>query len=296
MKSRSNFLALMLILSIGLVPTAQSSTETTTPSISTSTSEKSILETLSDYGSLNYYGIYRGSSISNMGSSFQPRVDGTLDPTSPSMLENLITGAYKINKNWMVGAVGHFYFFPWSDPTGGGQRVQLLDPVVFISRPGLINSQGFRLDTRLTFQLPTSKFDALVPRNLATAVSAVFNARYEVPSSKLTLGTFGLIRGYVPSGDTLPTAPTYALTAAPYANYQLTSNLQATIWIDLVQATRSPRSGFISGLQNAPIDIEPGISWDITKNITINPVLNIYPTHPTLASTSIQAFIIAKAF
>ena len=296
MKIRAFILGTFTLLAANSISYVAASTDTVPANVTASTVDKPFLEKLAEYGTVNYFGIYRGSSLSSLGSPLQPKVDGTLDPTSPSMLDSSITAGYKVSKEWIVGAVGHFYLFPWNDPTGGGQKVQSLDPILFVSRPGLIDSQGFKLDTRLTMHLPVSKFDTLASKHLATAISAVFNARYEIPTTKLTVGTFGFLRGYIPAADLQPNAPSYTLTAAPYANYQISDNVAATLWVDLVQATRNYGTGIFSGLQNAQVDIEPGISWDITKNITINPVLNIYPGHPTLASTSIQAYIIAKAF
>ncbi len=271
-------------------------TEAPPPNTTATTITKSFLENLSEYGTLSYFGTYRGASITNFGSSLQPRPDGSQDPTNPNSFESTITAGYKINKDLITGVVGHFYLFPWNDPTGGNQKIQLLDPILFLSRPGLINSQGFRLDTRVTLQLPTSKYDILLSRHLTTAITWIFNARYETLASKLTVGTYGFIRGYIPSYDTLSKAPSYTVTAAPYANYQLSDNLAASLWIDLLGATRNYGTGFFSGLQTSAVDIEPGIIWDITKNISLNPMLNIYPGSPTLASTSIQANIIAKAF
>ncbi len=296
MKIQFAVFALILASLIGVFSFPHASAESTPQNLTATANQKSTLEKLSEYGTLNYFGIYRGSSLSALGSPLQPRIDGVLDATSPTMLENLLTAGYKIRKDLIVGAVAHFNLFPWSDPNGGTQRAQFLDPTLFVSKVGLVDSNGFKVDTRLSLNLPLSKYDTLLNKNLATAVSAVFNARYDLPSSKLTVGTFSYLRGYIPTAEVVANAPSYAIVAAPYANYQLTDHLAATLWVDLIQCTRNFGTGFFSGLKNAPVDIEPGISWDITKNITFNPVLNIYPGHPTLASTSFQAFIIAKAF
>jgi hypothetical protein len=288
---------LILFFLLSWLGTPVKASGTSAPSnVTTVTAEKSLLEKLSEYGTLDYFGTYRGSSLSRMDSTLQPGVNGALDPTSPAMLDNSITAGYKINKDWIVGGVGHFYLFPWSDPNGGGQKLQLLDPTLFVSRPELINDRGFKLDTRLTFFLPMSKYDTLVSNGLATAITAVFNARHEALMSNLTVGVYSYVRAYIPTSDTHANAPSNTVVAAPYGSFQVNDRLAVTLLVDLLSVTRNYGTGFFSGLKTGVVDIEPGISWDITKNITINPFLNIYPSNPTLASTSIQASIIAKAF
>ena len=49
-------------------------------------------------------------------------------------------------------------------------------------------------------------------------------------------------------------------------------------------------------LHNYYVDIEPGINWDITPNISVNPYLNIYPNSLTMNATSINMILTAKAF
>ena len=72
--------------------------------------------------------------------------------------------------------------------------------------------------------------------------------------------------------------------------------MAATLWVDLIQAKHFKGLGGPLNMTNDPWDIEPGISWDITRYLTLNPIINIYPSTPTLAATSLQAVLIAKAF
>jgi hypothetical protein len=49
-------------------------------------------------------------------------------------------------------------------------------------------------------------------------------------------------------------------------------------------------------MNNDLMDLEPGINWDVNRYLSVNPILNIYPSNLTLASTSIQAVLIGKVF
>lgn len=299
---RISFASAALQLSLSLLITDHSVWAETTTSgqppqnVSTTTTEKPLLERLSEIGTLSLYSVYSGSPVNNITSSYQPSSDGKLDVTSPQVFDTTITAGYRLSKYSFTGVVNHFKYYPVGNPVGSGQSIQLMDPILYVSRSKLIDYNGFVVDGRLTAQLPLSSNDSLQANRLASAISSVLNAHYDLPGSKLTLGLFGYLRGYIPTAQSPADAPTYKIYVAPYANYQMTKKVAATLWIDLLSATRRAGSGFFSGLNAGEVDIEPGLNFDITDNISINPVLNLYPGHLTLASTSIMAFLTAKAF
>ena len=272
------------------------STTQTPQNTSTATTQKPLLERLSEIGTLSLYSVYAGSPINNLGSSYQPSPDGSLDTSSPHVFDTTVTTGYRLSKYSFAGVVNHFKYFPIGNPVGVGERITFMDPILYVSRSKLFEYQGLVIDGRVTAQLPMSANDGLQANRLATALSAVFNAHLDVPSTKLTVGLFGYLRGFVATSSSPSNAPTYRVYLAPYANYQLTKRVAATLWIDLLNATRRAGTGLISGLQAGTVDIEPGLNFDITDKISINPVLNLYPGHLTLASTSIMAFLSAKAF
>jgi hypothetical protein len=290
------FLIMLVVSNILQERIAQAGEPANLSQLSITKKDKTFLDQFTEHTTLSYYGIYRGGSLANLGSPFQPNIDGTLDSSSPQVLDSSLTGGYKIPGGFLAGAIARFYLFPTLDPRGTNQKIQLMDPILFLAKPGLVNTSHFKLDGRITLQLPLSQDDALIHNHLAGALSATFNSRYEDLSGKLTLGIYGYVRGFIPTPDMMANAPTDSLAAAPYVNYKITEALTATLWVDLVQATRTRGTGFLSGLINGPIDIEPGINWDINKTFSINPILNLYPDHLTLASSSIQILMMAKAF
>ena len=291
--------ALLLSISGGMGSLAAADTQV--DSVSTS-SAGSVLDKVSEKAALSYFGVYRGASLSDPGNSLQPAVDGALDPTSPQSVENLVTAGYRINKDAMVGVITHFYYFPTvfpatsGQPVKSGQDLQMWDPILTLSKANIFASGGFKAKGTLNVQLPMSSADVLVRNNLATSISPSLSATYDVPGSHLSVGMFGYVKAYIPTESASDTVRTYVVYLAPNFNYQLSQKVAATLWVDLIQATRKKGTGFLSGLSNPDADLEPGVSWDITKNITLNPILNIYPSHLTLASTSFQALLIAKAF
>jgi len=245
---------------------------------------------------LTYFGLYKGSALNDLTNSQQPTALGVVDPSSPQSVENLLTVGYKIKSDWVVGAIGHFLYFPVGNPAGTGQDIKMLDPMLLIQKNNLINSGGFKLNGKVTFYLPLTTGDTLQRNKMATAISPTLMASYDVPNTQLTLAAFGFVRGYIPTGEAGNGALTYRLYFAPNLSYQISKTVAATLWVDLLSAARFQGTSFLTGMATDTVDVQPGISWDITKSININPVLNIYPSNPTLASTSVQAYISARAF
>lgn len=245
---------------------------------------------------LTYLGIYRGAPLSDLGNSLQPTPEGTLDDTSPQSFENYLTVGYKLRKDLTLGVSTHFFYYPIGNPAGSGRSMQWYDPSIVFTKNGFIDTGNFKLTARVSVQLPFSASDILQRQNLAFAVLPTLIGNYDVPNTKLSVGFFSYFAAYIPTADTIPGARTVKLIFAPTANYQISKTVAATLWVDLIQTVRAQGTGFFSGMTNFPIDIEPGISWDVSKYITINPILNIYPAKPTLAATSLQALIIAHAF
>jgi hypothetical protein len=260
------------------------------------TNEKGFFDLLSERATLNYLGIFRGAALNDLGNSYQPTVNGASDESAPLSVENLVNLGIKITPQLSVGASAHFYYYPVGSPVGTGQSLQMFDPILYFSVGDLVDYQGLNLGTRVTVQLPVTQADNLLKNNLASAITSLWVLNYNAPKSNLTVGLVGSVTGYVANAAAAPDVRTYKLVLAPNATYQLTSRVAATLWVDLLTGVRKGGTGFFSGMNTLNADIEPGISWEVVRDVTINPFLNIYPSNPTLASTSIQANISAKAF
>lgn len=251
---------------------------------------------LTDKLALNYVGVFRGGPLIDWKNSCQPKIDGTIDRNNPLSFENQVTAGYRLNQEWMLGSIAHFLYFPAGNPVGTGQNISFLDPALTLSKTNIINSNGMKLNGSLLAQFPLSQSDYLKPNHVATALSSVVTLSYSPPMSKFSFGIYGYLRNYIHTQNSPKDCRVYKIYFAPNANYQLTDKVSFTLWVDLIQAHTITGAGLISGLQNEVVDIEPGINFNINKDISFNPILNIYPSHPTSRSTSFQANISAKAF
>lgn len=276
-------------LGIGIAVLLVQGVQADTSGVSETIIQPSFWDRVADKAVLNYFGIFRGGALTDLGNSQQPTIQGTPDPDYAQSFENLVTAGYKFNPTTSAGVMLHFMY----TPVGNQRGVQMLDPILYFGKTGIYNKDGLRINARVTAGVAMTSNDLSLSKD-AAYVSPTLIVNYDVPKTSLTLGVFTYIRGYIPNGG--PNPLSYKIYVAPNANYQISQTVAATLWVDLVQATRRANTGFISGIDNYTVDIEPGISWDITKNFTLNPYINIYPGYFTLASTSIQANLIAKVF
>jgi hypothetical protein len=266
------------------------------PAISATMEGRSLYDQIAEKAAINYYGSFRGPQLRDLGNAAQPDTQGTPNTDNPISLESKLTTGYKLNKDTVVGVLTHFFYYPVGYPIGTGQNIQMYDPGFIFRKSNLIQKNGFNVSTRVVANLPLFAADMLVSQNLATSITPALITTYEIPRIPITLGIFSYLRGYIPTPHSIPGHSTYEIYIAPNASYQFSKSVAATLWVDLIQVSRKEGTPFFTGMDNAMMDVEPGIMWDITKNISINPILNIYPSNMSLAATSIQANLIANAF
>jgi hypothetical protein len=259
--------------------------------------EPSTYDKISKHVALNYFNVIRGGPLSDMTNRYQPAPDGTLDTTSTQNVEGTVTSGWKFSKDWMLGAYAHFFYSPLGNPTSqDNANMQWLDPALVLSKANMVNVGGLKIKGQLSATLPVSQYDTLKKNGAITGITPTANILYDIPKTKLTLGLYTYFTAYIPGSEAIENFRTLKLIMAPNANYQITKTFAATLWIDAVQVRRYKHSGFFSGMNNPEMDIEPGVNWDVTPFLSVNPFLNIYPGKPTLSATSFQAVLAGKIF
>lgn len=281
-----------LVGGIAALTSLVAAADTTTVAGVTATAEKSLYDKIAEKYALSYYGIYRGPGLTALGKSTQPADPSQSEDTiGPQSLESYITTGYRFNKDTLLGVSGHFIYFPMGEASGAKQTFQMLDPSLMLSRANVVDTGNLKLKLLMYAALPLTSGDILQRQKLATSIGPTAVLSYDVPHTQLNLGVYAYVKGYIPTAEAT-NARSYYIYVAPNATYALGKKVQATLWIDLLQAEKKMGTA----LSNYWVDIEPGINWDITSFLSFNPILNFYPGAPTLANTSIQAILVAKAF
>jgi len=278
------------LLAVGLVSTvvrADTSTITAAPAAATmgGSSSTTVAPSLLDHFTSSYVGIYTGGSLSKPGQSFSPDTDGNPDPTMPQQMENLLGVFYKLSPTAKVGAQAHFFYSPVDN-----KNITMMDPLLQINDSALIVSGNFKLGGYTRAYLPATAESTDKGRILQ--MRFFLNPNYDVPGTRISLGAYSYAQpaAFKSSG----TGTTFLGYLGPYVNYQLTPTVAISALYEMAASHKKNKDGF-TDLDNAGTDFEPGVSWDITPNLTLNPYLNIYTGNRiTSDNTSINLLIIGK--
>jgi len=281
--------------------TAWADTATATSSnLSATTIQPSSLSKIMEKVGLSYTAYYNGPGLTGLNQDINPQYTSKSDSLSlvdsSQNLDSFIGLTYKINPNLVVGASDEVktYF----EPSADGSATTVYSPYVRLNLPHLVQKGGLNINSDiLRVYLPIA--DDMQKAGLATILRTQYYVTYDIPKTRVSVGVLPAFRFYIHSRPETAADTDFRMTFSAFANYQLSEKVAATLWTDWVDARHYVNSGFdLANLSKAEdaADVQPGLSWDVTKAITLNPYISIFPKNPTLASTSVNMIISAKVF
>lgn len=251
----------------GSSPKRVSFTDTPSAGSSTMSTNDASGPSLLDRLYVNYFGIFHGEPLNNLGSTYTVDRNGVQSKYSAINLDSEITTAYMFTSDFGVGPDIPFLLVPVM-----GQGVILGDVGVKAFDRKTISYRGFDLYTNLILQAPTSK--ASEARNETMGVKMTPYVRYSFPKSRFTVGAWTEEKAYL--GVT--TDKTFKLYGAPYVNYRLTSNFSLNLEYEM-EAHHNVGDVGMMNFTMYQTDLEPGVVWMITPKIMFNPYLQIFTTN-----------------
>jgi hypothetical protein len=224
---------------------------------------------------LYYYGIFFGPSIKSP-KAYQPSPAGGYNRDYPLIMRNYLGLSYGLAQDVVITPTA---FWTWRPVMG--QQLTLQDPFVRLSWGNIIDTEHFNLyadiRTHLGVSSASRKNDLRVGLQNFQALSFVPD-----PDLNLVLSVYGSIRynffGKHGNGNDLE------LYLAPHLSYRFLPNLAFTLLYEM-QAVH-PFGASVGSLENDGTDLEPGIQWDISPTLTINPYINLYPGNKLNLQTS----------
>ena len=231
--------------------------------------------------SLNYFGILFGPSVKNP-SSYQPDPERTLkDQGRPLLLKNLVGLSYDVSEEISVTPTISWLWQPVLK-----HETSLEDPFLKVAHHSLVSFRNFNLYADARVHLPVSRISK--ENQQVMGLQTVQVLTYEIESSRFTLGLYGsgrynVIQSEMGQGNDLE------LYLAPNISYQLLPHVALTLLYELRNNHVYGEKMFL--LQNDEMDIEPGVSWDVTPGLMINPYLHIPTKGLGLAATSVGMMI-----
>ena len=270
---------IVLMFTIG----AASAYADTVPSSGAVSAERGSLSNIADSLMVKYWANYMGPSI-GAPSGYTTDANGVTDKKAQNA-DNLFNVAYRYSPALAVGMGMPFNLFPI---VNSGAQIKPL--YLGVIEGVLIKTPHLLIATDVRFYTPIG--DVAQNQNVLTGFRTSQITLYTVPDTRITLGCYDYVRtwAYGPNGHGFRTD--FEFYVSPFANYSMTSSLSATLWSDILQV--SHQFGKRWGLQNLPIDFEPGIKWDITRFINVNPFINIIPSSLTVDSMAAGMVVNAK--
>jgi hypothetical protein len=236
---------------------------------------------LTDKLLLNYSGAFSGPAIGNF-SLFQPDPFGQDD--GHIRIDNTLAAGYRISPT--MSASGAFVFRDGA----GGDGASLLNPFLRLNNASIFNRGGFNFGGDVRAFLPVSQ--AAVNSKLITAVRTNQTISWEVPGTRLTIGSYSFVQGNF-FYDNAAGQNDMSLYLGPNIAYQITPKLAFTMIYEM-SATHARGTGWTAFNAGIP-DLEPGLSWDITPNVNFSPYINIFPGGDvSLRSSAIGATFSAR--
>ncbi len=227
--------------------------------------------------SFSYFGTYVGPQM------IQPLNKGSVNTTtleydeeSPVYLNNQFKLDINLTSNLFVGPVVNFDMVPVA-----GKAFRALDSGIRIGHRNLIGRDDLSLMADLRVMVPLKKANR--DNDEVVNLQSLQILTYKVPHTKLSLGFLGF-HYYQIYGSNVPTRdPSSAddpkdltLYLAPNIAYQFTETLAGVVYAEFYpyHLVGADASTFV----HDPMDISPGVSWDVTPNFNVSPQLLLYPS------------------
>jgi hypothetical protein len=238
---------------------------------------------------LSFFSTFHGGSL-NEPTSAQTVNRLGLQNTKPGQYTNInldseVGAGYRISKRYQAGVVVPFIFIPVY-----GRQTILGDVGVKVSDHDFANIGGAKITANLIVQAPTS--DGSKEKGQNWALKSTPSVRYNVPRSNFTLGSFGELKGYF--GVEKPGEKTFKLWMGPYARYNLNDSFALNVLYEMEYRHDLDQRGYLT-LTNHQTDLQPGIVWNITPKVMLNPYLQIFTTNRVSADTTAVGAVMSAA-
>ncbi|MBS1961493.1 MAG: hypothetical protein JST04_04710 [Bdellovibrionales bacterium] len=225
---------------------------------------------------------FHGTPVRNMGSEYSVDTTGREKRTTYNMInfDSEVGAGYRVTKDIGVGPIVPFIAVPVR-----GQGFILGDVGLKAFNSKTIDRNGFRLATNLIVQAPSS--DSSKARDMTWALKTTPYGRYQFAHSNVSLGAFTELKDYFGvSRD-----KTFKVWALPYLGYSLSDS----VTLRLAYEMEWHHNLHQSGLETYMTDWQPGVVWNITKQLSINPYVQFYTMNSVdLDHAALGAFLSAS--
>ncbi|MFZ9595474.1 MAG: hypothetical protein ACO3A2_05290 [Bdellovibrionia bacterium] len=224
--------------------------------------------------SVDLFSIFYGPSFKNP-TSHLPNADGRPDPNRTVGLRNFLSLGYQLSPEVAVSGTAFWTMEPYSNT-----KVALQDPFVKVSDSSLWREGGWNLygDLRTHFGMTPSSRES----DLLFALQSVQGLSYEFAETGWVLGVYGSEKSNV--FGKYGVGYDLELYVAPHIHYAVSPTLMLSL---LYEVRLSHLFGDPVGeLTSGGTDLEPGVTWNLSPSLMLNPYLTLNTTGKLSLSTT----------
>lgn len=263
-----------LALASLMVGSAQAAT--TSAASSSTASKLSTAKKIRQDLTSSYFGIFTGGAANDPLAKVQP------DLETGVTLDNQLTLGYKITPK-LTASINPVYTIRALGNDG------MTASNVRLSHSSLISRGGFNLGADLRAYPGVT--DDLKASNINLYLRSDQVASYTIPGSRFGLGLITSVRNYQRNSKADANAMDFKFKAIPNAEYRVSSKLAVTAMYEMAMAHN--KGDPATSMNNAGTYFEPGLSWDISPTMNLNPYVDIATGTQIKAATSQIGAILA---
>ncbi len=196
-------------------------------------------------------------------------INGEFQETSTINIENWSYLGYRFSKDFSLAAVAQYTYRPVLS-----QDITMRDPFIKAAFGNIINSDGFSLSGDLRAYLPTSRLSQ--DNKMVIGLRNSMGASYDIPGSRVSLGAATRIRLNTFSTELADkNQQDIYFYLGPSVSYKISNTVSAVVLYEMQAGHYLGTSLSSTGAVDVT-DLQPGISWDVTPNLNLNPFVNFY--------------------
>jgi hypothetical protein len=262
------------------------------PAAGTSEASHANLSGIIDNLYINYFGIFHGPELTNLGSAYTPNNKGIepkaaySDGTNVMNFDSELTVAYMLTKDMGIGPDLQFSLY-----TARGYGATMGDSGVKLFDKAFVKTHNLRVYANIIVEAPTNEYDKT--RGVDVKFKMTPYVRYDFSGSRFSIGSWTEETWYAGASDSIANNKLVKLYVEPYILYQLAPKWALNLSYDYEVDRMAGKTGF--DFTTYQTDVMPGFVYVLTPKIIVNPYLQFFTTDKiAIDRTAIGAVVSAS--
>lgn len=235
-----------------------------------------------DKAVVSFKGVYAGPSLGSP-NGYTADGKGVLNKKGQTLDSTLKLG-YTVGPDLVAGVGINFDLLPFAN-----QGASLKAPHLLLESKNIVTTKTFKWTGDLRFYLPVGDRAAMNATRFGARTTQTISYKL---TPALSIASENMIRAW--SFDSFGTGSRsdFEVRVSPFASYQFSDAWSATLWSDLLMMDHP--LGATGGLQPRLANLQPGVRWDISRAVNINPFVNFLPGNMSIDTTTLGFVLNAR--